>query len=294
MLAFNLSDLGINGGIGAIVVACIVLGVIKGLIRMAFGMIALIAGVIGGFWGFQKGSSIAGTVVSSPDPWMSAAVGLIIGLIIFFIARALFGVLLTPSGGNTQAAKPLAFPGGILGLFVGAIFAWFCLAGIRYVGTMAELDWIKTSITSGEEKIVKSDPPFLVKLKRSLDASGPGQFHEEYDILNDRAQANLAKLTVLLENMGAFSSALAEQDVRLAVNEKNIREMLEKKSADVRTFIDSGQYAHLLASDPIRNTCESEEAVKLLEVLDLEKAIGLIESEDSEPEEAPEGEPAKE
>lgn len=294
MLAFNLSDLGVNGGIGAIVVACIVLGVIKGLIRMAFGMIALVAGVIGGFWGFQKGASIAGTVVASPDPWMSAVVGLVIGLGIFFVARALFGVLLTPAGGNAPSAKPLAFPGGVLGLFAGGVFAWFCLAGIRFVGTVAELDWIKTSITSDKEKIVKSPPPFLVKLKRALDASGPGQFHEKYDILNDRAQANLAKLTVLLENKGAFDGALGEQNVRQAVNEKNVREMLEKKSADVRTFIESGQYAHLLSSDPIRDACESEEAVKLLEVLDLEKTIGLIQTEEAEPEEAPEGEPAKE
>ena len=156
MLALGFSDITISGAIGIILIVFIAFGFIKGLVRTAFTLVALTAGILAGLWGFQKGASIAGTLISDPDPWMSAAVGILLGLAIFFVARALFGVLLSPVGTKDSKANKLAISGSLLGFLMGCAFAWFCLSGVRYIGTLAELGWLRAAIAD-ETKIEKKD-----------------------------------------------------------------------------------------------------------------------------------------
>ena len=282
MLAFNIADIGTIGVIAVILVAFAVIGLVKGLVRMTFGLVALMAGLLAGFWGFQKGAGIAGFLISEPDPWMSGAVGVILGLGVFFVARALFGVILSPVNVKEGKKKNLALPGGLLGFLMGAAFAWFGLSGVRYLGTLAELDWIKAAVKDG--KIEKVAQPFLAKLKRAVDGSLPGQFHEKYDFLNDRGRANLAKLTVLVDNELATKTVQVDPQIRDAIAQQQIQDMLIKQSADLRSYIDGAQYAHLLQSDPIKTTSRNLDASAALADLDIEVALGLIESGEEEEE----------
>ena len=57
--------------------------------------------------------------------------------------------------------------------------------------------------------------PIFSKLKRGLDTSTVGQFHAEHDFLNDRSQANLSKLTILVDNEQAATRAYLTKDVRI-------------------------------------------------------------------------------
>ncbi|MCS5538377.1 MAG: CvpA family protein [Roseibacillus sp.] len=278
-------DISIFGVIGIIIIIFIVIGLIKGFVRMTFGLIALSAGILASFWGFRHGASIAGTLIENPDPWMSAAVGVILGLAIFFVARALFGILLSPVGSKGGKARKIAPLGGILGLVMGAALVWFCLAGVRYNGTLSELDWVREAIqdkewlsaTTNEDREAKRPPqPIFSKLKRGLDTSTVGQFHAEHDFLNDRSQANLSKLTILVDNEQAATRAYLTKDVRKAARQTQIDTLLVKQSAKLKAFYEEGQYSQLLHSDFIKEACETKEAEEQLEGLDIEKAIGLI------------------
>ncbi len=283
MVAFSFFDIGISGALAVVVLVFVGIGLVKGMVRMAFGLVALTAGILAGLWGFQKGASIAGTVISDPDPWMSAAVGIMLGLAIFFVARALFGVLLSPVSVKDGKKKNLAVPGGLLGLIMGFGFVWFCLSGLRYIGTLAELDWIKSAIAD-KTKIEKVSQPLFAKIKRALDSTGPGKLHEKSDFLNDRARANLAKLTVLVESKLAVATAATDKDVREAVLQEGINAMLLKQSADLKTYIDSGQYSHLLQSKPIKEACDNADVHSSLAEIDIEKSLGLLEEKEDEKE----------
>ena len=57
MLPISPSDLTIYGVLGLIIIAFIIIGLLKGFVRMTFGLIALSAGAWAGFWGFQNVSS---------------------------------------------------------------------------------------------------------------------------------------------------------------------------------------------------------------------------------------------
>jgi uncharacterized membrane protein required for colicin V production len=255
MLAITFSDITTSGAVGVIILVFVVCGFIKGLVRMSCALVALAGGILAGLWGFKNGASIAGTVISDPDPWMSATVGILLGLATFFVARALFSVILSPVGAKDGKAKNLGLPGGLLGLLMGASFAWFCLSGVRYIGTLSELDWLRTSI-SEENKIKEIAQPLLSKLKRGLDASSPGQLHEKFDFLNDRARANLAKLTVLVGNTFALDKAAVTKDVRDAVKQTQIHLMLLEQSSTLKSYYQEGQFSQLLHSKTIKDLCK--------------------------------------
>lgn len=285
MLALSFSDIGTMGAIGVIIAAFLIFGFVKGMVRTAFACIALAGGILAGLWGFRKGEAIAGTLVSNPDPWMSAAVGIILGLAIFFVARALFGILLSPVGARDGKPRNLPLPGSILGLFMGTAFAWFCLSGIRYIGTLSELESLKAAIAD-KTKIEKVSPPLFAKFKRLIDSSAPGRFHQKFDILNDPSRSNLAKLVVLVQSPLAVATAATDKEIRDAIYETpKINIVILEKSADLKPFVEKGQYSHLLSSDIIKNACGDEDVKKALAPLDIEKALGLVEEKktDEEP-----------
>jgi hypothetical protein len=281
MLAITFSDITTSGAVGVIILVFVVCGFIKGLVRMSCALVALAGGMLAGLWGFKNGASIAGTVISDPDPWMSAAVGIILGLATFFVARALFSVVLSPVGAKDGKAKRLGLPGGLLGFLMGASFAWFCLSGVRYIGTLSELDWLRTSI-SEENKIKDVAQPLFSKLKRGLDVSTPGQLHEKFDFLNDRARANLAKLTVLVSNTFALNKAAVDPDVRAAIKQTQINLMLLEQSSTLKSYYEEGQFSQLLHSNNIKDLCKEDAVDAALVSLDIEKALGLLKEEEKE------------
>ncbi len=285
MLAITSFDISIFGVIGIIIIIFIVIGLIKGFVRMTFGLIALSAGILASLWGFKNGAYLAATLIENPDPWMSAAVGIILGLAIFFVARALFGILLSPAGSKNGKARKIAPLGGMLGFVMGAAFVWYCLAGVRYNGTLSELAWVREAIqdkewlnatTNENREANRPSQPIFSKLKRGLDTSTAGQFHEKIDRLNSRSQANLSKLTILVDNEQAATRAYLTKDVRKAALQTQINTLLVKQSAKLKAFYEEGQYSALLHSDSIKEACATKEAEEQLEGLDIEKAIGLI------------------
>lgn len=293
MLALSISDMMTPALIGGVVIvfiiAFVITGFLKGLARMALGLIFLAAGMAAGQWGLWKGSSIAGTFVDKPDPWMSGVVAVILGLATFFVARALFGVILNPVSSREGQSKSLGAPGGILGLLMGAAFAWFCLSGVRYVGTISELVWIREAISnkawlnasSAENKsATRPAQPLFSRLKRELDAHTVGQWHGKYDdFLNSRAHASLAKLSILFESEQAWTRARLTRAVRDASDQEQISKLLENQNNELRAFQD---YSQLLHSNLIKETCRSDEVQELLAGLDIEKAIGLVANEPEE------------
>ncbi len=285
MLANTSSDITIFGIVGLIIIVFVFIGLLKGFVRMTFGLLALSAGILAGLFGFQKGSSIAGVLIDDPDPWMSAAVGIILGLATFFAARALFGIILNPIKPKEGKGRKFAPFGGILGFIMGVAFAWFCLAGVRYVGTLSELDWVRAAISSKEwlnastsEARSSKQPaqPAFSKLKRRLDTSTPGKWHEKIDLLNSRARANLSKLTILVDNERAWTRANLEQDIREAAKQAQINYLLVEQNAKLKALYGEGQYAQLLHSDFIKDACKDQDTQSRYENLDVEKAIGLV------------------
>tara|TARA_B100001057_G_scaffold418009_1_gene436995 strand:- start:765 stop:1640 length:876 start_codon:yes stop_codon:yes gene_type:complete len=288
MLAISSSDLTIYGVLGLIIIAFIIIGLLKGFVRMTFGLIALSAGAWAGLWGFQNVSSWEHFPIDDPDQWVDIAAGLIIGFAAFFVARALFGIILTPSKPKEGTKRKFTPSGGILGFVMGVTCTWCCLSGIRYAGTLYELEWVRVALSSkewlnasGTEDRLAKQPaqPALSKLKRQLDASLAGQLHQKIDLINSRARANLSKLTLLVDNERVWTRANLKADVRAAAKQAQINYLLTEQKAQLKALYSQGQTAQLLHSDSIKEVCAKENARSKLADLDIEAAIGLLPSQ---------------
>lgn len=282
---FQLIDLISAGAIALVILILGLVGLMKGGARMFFGLVALLAGAVAAYWGYQRGGAIAGYVISEPGAWMSGVVGLIMGLAIFFAARALFGVLIKPTKVQEGKKKNNPLGGAFFGFLCGIVFVWFSLSSLRYVGTLIELQWIDSALA--EEGKIKTPPkPFLVTARDLVDSSLPGGFHRQYDPLNSPARAQAAKLRILTEHPYAITQVKTDAGIRAAFLQADIRNFLQK-SPDLTAFIKEGKWSHLIESQTVRNLARVPAAQESLHGLKVPEALGLQAEEPEEKDKEP-------
>lgn len=273
MEGLDIPNIGTAGAIAAVVILFMLIGFMKGMVRMLFGLIALGAGSVAAYWGFLRGDAIAGYVISKPDPWMSGAVGLILGLATLFATRAIFGMLLKPPTAMDGKKKLHAGPGGLLGLLTGLTLVWFTISAVRYIGTLTELQWVQNCLAE-EGKITKLDKPALVSLRDLIDGTTPGKFHREYDFLNSPIRAEIAKLRILTEHSYAITQAKVDPGVRGAFRQADIRKFLEN-SQDLTAFITEAKFSHLIEAPSLRELSAIPEAREVMAAANVTQALDI-------------------
>lgn len=251
-----------NGATAITLVVFAVLGFIKRMVSLFFTVIALGVGGVAGIWGYNNGFTIASKAVEKPEPWMSIAVAIIAFLGAFTMIR---GVLksLTGRGSAGSQAKSLGFglPGSILGLVMGGGLSFGLLSGVRYGGTLSELDHLRDYVNGTIEK--NADSPLLARLKQWIDKSQIGQLHQKIDFLNDPEEAQLAKLAIV---NGQETSTKA-----IVINEEDIP-MALPVDQEIEDSIRTGDFATLLKK--AKELGVDVDAEKLLR-MNIEKALGL-------------------
>ena len=292
MDGIDIPTIATGGALAVIILILAVVGLIKGMTRMFFGFIALCAGCLAAYWGYQRGGAIAGYLISDPDAWMSGAVGLILGLAVLFAARAIFGILVKPTKVEEGKKKNQPLQGAFLGLLCGVVFAWFALSSIRYIGTLVDLQWINSCLQE-EGKINGQPKPGLVKLRDVIDDTMVGSLHRDFDPLNNPTCAAIAKLRILTEHPYAISQVSVDNAMRGAFRQTDVRNFLEN-SQDLTAFISEGKYSHIIEAKSVKTLSKIPAAEEALRAIDVAAALGLQTKPKEKPDkgEAPEKEKA--
>lgn len=256
------TDVLIAGALGLFAV----LGFVKRLVKLFFLVIALAIGAVAGIWGHNNGFSLSKVFVDNPEPWMSTAVAIIVFIGAFCFARTILG-LFQGKDGKPGAFSKLGFgiPGAVLSLIVGGAIAYGALTEVRYAGTMAEMERLKDYASDNLD--LSATEPLLVKLKNWVDESHVGQLHQKFDVINDTAQANLAKLAIVQEKIGAVKK-LAPQE------EEEILDTIPVNT-ELQSSIREGDFSALLKSDQLRDASKDAATRDALMQLDIERALGL-------------------
>jgi len=261
----NFDNIGANEIITIVLVVFAILGFLKSMVKMFFTIIALGVGGVAGLWGYNNGFTIASKAVEQPEPWMSTAVAVIAFIGAFSLVRMILGFL-TGRGREGSQTKTLGFglPGSILGLLIGGGLSYGLLSGVRYGGTLSELDHLKDYVNGKIEK--SEDSPLLAKVKKWIDNSQIGQWHQKIDLLNDPTEAQLAKIAIVKKGENKIAKAIVVTDdeipYALPVDES------------VEEIIDQGDFATLLKK--AKELGVDVDVEKLLRV-NIEKKLGLQE-----------------
>ncbi len=240
-----------------------VLGFLKKMVNIFFTVIALGVGGLAGIWGYNNGFSIASKAVETPEPWMSNVVAGIAFLGAFTIVRGILKFL-TGQGAEGTQTRSLGFglPGGILGILMGGGLSYGLLSGVRYGGTLSELDHLKDYVNGKIEK--NADSPLLAKVKDWVDNSKIGQLHQKIDLFNSPEEAQLAKIAIVKEGQDPAAKAIIilDEDIPFALPvDDNMEQVIE-----------TGDFATLLKK--AKELGVDVDAEKLLR-MNIEKALGI-------------------
>ncbi|MDG2399078.1 MAG: hypothetical protein P8M04_00765 [Akkermansiaceae bacterium] len=254
--------------IGGVIALFTILGFLKRFVSFFFNLVALSLGAIAGLWAYNNGFEIAQKAVDKPQPWMSTAIGISTFILTIVAFRKIIAFLAGKNDADNQARSGgFRMSGGILGLFLGAGFTYFMLTGVRYAGTVSELDRL-TKYVSGKIDASSKEPTFA-KLKLWIDSSQIGQWHQKIDFLNDPVEANAAKLAIVKEeNLEKFTTMTSQQGIEFIPDAIPVDPAIQK-AYDRRNF------GALLRNEAIQKKLRETFTEEQLRKLDIEGELGL-------------------
>lgn len=248
------------------------LGFLKSFAAFFFNLIALALGALGGLWGYNNGIPLASRVTERPQPWMAVAIGIIAFVLVVILIRKILAFLAGKSPEDSQARSGgFGLPGGTFGLLVGAGVIYFLLTGVRYAGTMAELERLSQFVSGQIEESKES--PFFAQVKKWLDESEIGKWHQKIDFLNDPAESNAAKLAILREKDPTKFAQIAKGE---GAEDEVIYKALPVDPA-IQEAYDRRNFVDLLHNEAAREALRATFSDEQLQQLNVEKAIGLEE-----------------
>lgn len=272
---FNITDIGSSGLVALVVIVTTVFGVIKGMVRMLFGLIALLISALGTYWGFMRGGPLMSGYFPDQPSWLPAVVGLVMGLAFFFISRAILGTILRPTKVIDGKTKNLGGLGGLVGIMTGVVAVAFAISATRYLGTIAEIDRLHQAI-NGKEVNKEAPVSPLIIAKNFIDDSKLGQMHQKFDFINDPSRAQLAKLKVLTQEQHAINLAAGgNRSVYDALAQADVRKILATTPDLELAFIEDKHWGHLLDSQRLREVAQLPAAREVLLLAEIEEALGI-------------------
>ena len=254
--------------VGGILALFTLLGFLRSFVVFFFNLIALALGALAGLWTYNNGYLIASRVIDDyPEPWMVTTLGITAFVLTVVTIRKILAFLSGKSSqeGQTRTAG-FGLPGGTFGLLLGLGFAYFMLTGVRYAGTIAELERLTHYI--GGQIDESSKTPFFARLKNWIDESSLGQWHQKIDYLNDLAETNAAKLSIIQNDPEKFAKATASGEKEMIYDALPVAPAIQEAYR-------RHNYAAILQSQrdnkaPYQNFTSEE-----LRRIDVEKALGL-------------------
>lgn len=212
--------------IGMVVIVLLFLGVsiLKGIFKTILTLISLSIAGAAFVFGFMYSPPIIQQVVPEATSWMPFLVGGICALIALILVQVTLGVFSlkkkkpAPAGAKPKGRNPLA---PLFGLLVGVAVLFALLTGIRYVGTQAELDHLRTFVSKGAEEA--GQRPLLAQVCEWLDASPVGELHERFDPFFDRAQHKLTQLLIISNDRKVLARVLANETNKEVISTPEIK-----------------------------------------------------------------------
>jgi uncharacterized membrane protein required for colicin V production len=256
-----------NTIVGIIIALFTVLGFLKNFVKFFFNLISLALGALTGLWAYNNGFTIANKVVPQPDPWMSVAIGVTVFVLTIVVIRKILDFLSGKSGEGSQARTGgFGIPGGAFGLLLGLGFAYFMLTGVRYAGTMSELERLKEFVTGKIDSTSKE--PTFAKLKKWIDESQIGQWHQKFDFLNNPVDTAAAKLAIVQENKDKYAQVASQQGGEVIYNAVPV-------DPAVQEAYDQGNFSAILRNKAVQQRIRETFSDEQLRKLDIEGILGL-------------------
>lgn len=245
------SQLGV-GGI-AVLVLSMILGVIKGVIRIILGLAGLAAAAVAGWFSFQHGDSIANAFVEQPEPWMPIGIAGGAAASAYLAVRHGAGLVLSPIIGSVDALKKKKGLAAMLGLGMGG-------AGLYGGGTVAHQVDARTFL---DDQRKGESVSWVTKVLSKTEGTWFGTFQEKTDPTQTGFKCDLVKVLSLAK----FSKEnVASPEAQSLINSPEVQHLLNNKN--VANALEGGDFQSLFSNDELSHFLTDPENRELLQQLD--------------------------
>lgn len=179
-----------------ILAVTMIIGAVRGIVRMFFGLAALAFAVVAAWFWYQRLPGLSATMEEPLGPRVVAYSTLIVGVLAYIVARWLFGLI----------AKPFTFRedgrprgGGLFGALLGLIPAAGTVFAIgivlRLIGTSESVAFVGDAVET-KEGAPKPQPAWMQKVQSIIDSDPLANLLEKIDPFIDRGSAAISELLV--------------------------------------------------------------------------------------------------
>ncbi len=248
-------QLGLAGG--GVLVLFIVLGVIKGVIRVVLGITGFIAAAIAFWFSFKHGDSLISNFTESPEPWMPLGIAGTAAAAAYTAVRHGVGIVLLPMLGSLEKIKHAKLVSGVAGLGLGGF-------GL-YSGGSASHQFNAMNFLN--DKVEHRESGWVSTLLNKTQGSWFGELQQITDPTKTAYRCDLIKgLTVYTtgqaqgEKKTALAPLLAQHEfLRLASSPK------------IAQNISQGDFTKLFNDPQVKNFLSKKEHREILRDIDWQK-----------------------
>lgn len=244
----------------------------RGVIGMFVGLACLLAGA---FVAYSSHSLIPGWlshVSEDPSPRFVFLVAVAIGFSVYVALRLLAGAfLLSPFRREGKKKLVGGLAGAALSLIPAATLIVVLCVGLRMAGTLFSIEHTQAGAAAedGEEEVER---PFWARWNEALDRDYLGALIAQIDPLAARARGAISTLLVAFAEDGAVEGKLAEDAIGAEVMQNpSLRGLAD--DPEVAAYLERGDYIQLLRHPKLREVATDPEVRKLLESLQVERAV---------------------
>jgi hypothetical protein len=274
----NLPDFGSLGIIGGILIAFALIGFFKGLIRTTLGLTCLAAACYAAFWVRQHAHEFTATWVEHPGPWLFWSLAFLAGLAVLMLSRYLMGFLIDPFDASRAGQRiGFGFPAALFSLIIGFLLLWLALAGVRYGGSLAELQDTQLRLQDAgnsapeQSRIRRYATPVLLKARRALDAGTVGKWHRVTDPFDQPEKIKLSRILILYHHVPTRQIMLTMPEFNSLLNSPAFLALAH--DAQIKQTAVSDYPVELFNAEPVAEAITNRELLALLEKTDPEQLL---------------------
>lgn len=236
------------------------LAVLRGLLRVLWGCVALSLSCLAAFFVWQHAPALSRDLFGREIPALSWGISivtfLLAALLLRQLARLFFAPLRKPDKevADKNRRSPVRWAFTLLLSLIPTALVWFAGATLlRHAGSVAE---IRSFAESGQ---LPEHTAFLAQLKQRIEGAIPAGWFSSVDPLADDARLKLAKLISAAEDPPRAIPVLQEEQTRdLILADPELRRLAEE-----------GRYSEILRDPRLDRLLENDNLREVLENTDL-------------------------
>jgi uncharacterized membrane protein required for colicin V production len=248
-----------------------VIGAARGVVRMFFGLGALVFALIVAYVWYQQMPEVSAGMEAPLSPRVVGYSTLFVGVLAFIVSRWIFGLLAKPfTYRNDGKPRGGGLLGALLGLIPAAGLIYVIAIVLRLVSTSESVAFIGDSVETAEGE-TKPEPAWMQQIRSVLNSDPLANLIAKIDPFIDRGAAVISELLVSFKDQSSAESMQMDPKLRQVFENPNFKNLLD--DPEIQDILQRGDYGALLQNKKVAAAARAPELQTSLDPALIEERV---------------------